>query len=109
MYSPTHYYVRVSRAETFTGRSLASCRPTSTPPCATHDHRWGDRKPGQDQGAKGMVTASSAIVGPLLRGRARRRLPHQGTYLQAGSCSVQREEGPSAGRPPRCSQRPSRS
>ena len=24
MYSPTHYYVRVSRAETFTGRSLAS-------------------------------------------------------------------------------------
>ena len=24
MYNPTHYYVRVSRAETFTGRSLAS-------------------------------------------------------------------------------------
>ena len=24
MYSPTHYYMRVSRAETFTGRSLSS-------------------------------------------------------------------------------------
>ena len=109
MYSPIHYYVRVSRAETFTCRSLASCRPTRTPSCATPDNRWGDRKPGQDQGAKGTLTASSATVGPLLRGRARSRLPRQGTYLQVGSCSVQHREDPTAGLPPCCSQRPSRS
>ena len=109
MYSPTHYYVRVSRAETFTGRSLASCRPMRTPPCAIPDHRWGDRKPGQDQGAKGTLAVSSATVGPPPRRRARRRLPRQGTYLQARSYSVQCEEGPAAGLPPCCSQRPSRS
>jgi hypothetical protein len=37
MYSPTHYYVRVSRAETFTGRSLASQAGalSSQEPCLT--------------------------------------------------------------------------
>ena len=96
MYSPTHYYVRVSRAETFTGRSLASYCPTRTPPCATPDHRWGDQKPGQDQGAKGTLAASSETISPPPRRRARRRLPRQGTYLQAGSYSTQCEEGPAA-------------
>ena len=88
MYNPTHYYMRVSRAETFTGRGLASHCPTRTPSCVTPDHHWGDWKPGQDQRGQGTLAASSAIVGPLLRKRARRRLPRQGTYLQAGSCSA---------------------
>ena len=107
VYSPTHYYVRVSQAETFTGRSLASCRPTKTSPCATPDHRWGDQKPGQDQGARGTLAASSVTAGPPPGRRARQHLPRQGTYLQAGPCSMQREEGPAAGIPPHCSQCPS--
>ena len=75
MYSPTHYYVRVSRAKTFTGRSLASCRPTRTPSCATPDHCWGDRKPRQDQGARGTLAASSATAGPPLGRMAHGALP----------------------------------
>jgi hypothetical protein len=49
--APTHYYVRVSRAETFTG----AWPWTRTPPRAHPGHRWGDRKPGQDQGARGYA------------------------------------------------------
>ena len=34
MYSPTRYYMRVSRAAIFTGVSLTSYRQTRAPPCA---------------------------------------------------------------------------
>ena len=69
MYNPTHYYMRVSRAKTFTGVSLASYRQTRAPSCAALDHRWGIRKPGRFQGAKGTLAAPSATTGPLPGGR----------------------------------------
>ena len=78
MYSPTHYYMRVSRAETFTGVSLASYRQTRAPPYATLDHHWSIRKPGRGQGARGTPAAPSANHGPSAGGRARRRLPGRG-------------------------------
>ena len=77
MYSPTHYYVRVSRAETFTGVSLTSYRQTRAPPCAALDHHWGVRKPGRNQGAKGTPAAPSARMGPL-PGKDHQHLPDGG-------------------------------
>ena len=75
---PTHYYVRVSRAETFTGVSLASYRQMRAPPCAALDHRWGVRKPGRCQGAKGTLAAPSVMHGPSAGGEACKCLPDRG-------------------------------
>ena len=69
VYSPTHYYVRVSRVDTFTGTSLASYSQTRAPSCAALDHRWGVRKPGRCQGTKGTLAAPSVTTGPLAGGR----------------------------------------
>ena len=58
--------------------SLASYRQTRAPPCATLDHRWGVRKPGRDQGARGTLAVPSATMTPLPGERAQRRLPGRG-------------------------------
>jgi hypothetical protein len=95
VYSPTHYYVRVSGAETFTGRSLASQAGALTsqagalssqagallhrpepwerwmlrvpPPCIPLDHRWGRPETRTTPRGKGDAGSDLASAG-LLQG-----------------------------------------
>ena len=92
MYSPTHYYVRVSRAETFTVVSLTSYRQTRAPPCATLNHLWADQQPGRHKGGK--VDASGALGdhGSSAGGRLFSTSPAEG-LPPGGPCSVRCGEG----------------
>ena len=97
VYSPTHYYVRVSRGGKlhrhwafFTGTGLASYRQTRAPPCATlYCHR---RRPETEDAADGIeqspavpptTTGSLPGVGPGAPSRQR-------AYLLRTPCSEHR-------------------
>ena len=95
MYSPTHYYVRVSRAAIFTGTEpssqvpallhIARRGPRLAPPSATVG---GDRKPGRHQRGKGDASGALGDHGYFAGGRLAGASPAEGlppgdTWLRA--------------------------
>ena len=111
MYSPTHYYVRVSRGGElhrhwafFKGTDLASYRQMRAPSCATlYCHR---QRPEIEDAADGIERSPAVpptTTGPL-PGVGPEAPPRQRAYLLRTPCS-ERRGGEAGSRPPSYSPR----